>query len=110
MAEMKMVSMMRSPEDRRKDMGEPSPVTAIGPDYPWGLCIHLDKDELEKAGIKELPDVGSTVMIQVQAKVTQVRQSASDRPGSEEESSVDFQITDLAMGKFTEPEHDTDDK
>lgn len=110
MAEPKLISMKRTPEDQRKDMGEVAAPTSIAPDYPYGMCIHMDKDELDKAGIKEMPEVGSTVMIQVKAMVTMVRQSAGTGPIAEEETAVDFQITDLAIGEFTEPAYDTDDK
>ncbi len=95
MAEKKLASMKRTPEDRRKDMGEPAPIDAMAPDYPYGLCIHLDKDELDKLGMKELPKVGTEMPISAIVKVTRVSQSAVE--GADEQTSIDLQITDMGI-------------
>lgn len=58
--------------------------------YPWGLCLTLEKRELDKLGIKELPQVGSEFHMLVIAKVTSVNQSARMQ---EEETRVGLQIT-----------------
>lgn len=104
----KLKSMLRTPEDRRSDMGEMAPPTAVAPDYPYGLCINMDKDEIVKAGITEMPEVGSTVMMHAKVMVTMVRQSAGTGPLAEEETSMSLQITDLAFDAFQEPKSDTD--
>src|SRR5438128_2664048 len=52
-----LVSMRRTAEDKRKDMGEPCAVECIAPDYPWGLTFNLDTDEIEKLGINRMPEV-----------------------------------------------------
>lgn len=97
-ATVKLVSMKRSAKDRRKDAGAPAPMESIGPDYPWGLCIHFDRDELEKLGIdtKKLPSVGTQMGMHVKVKVTAVRQ-VQYGDEREEETSVDLQITDAAI-------------
>jgi hypothetical protein len=64
--------------------GKPSP-------YPWGLCIRLESEELEKLGITDLPGVGDEFHILAVAKVTGCNQSA--REGQDEETSVALQIT-----------------
>lgn len=64
--------------------GEPS-------DYPWGLCISLEKRELDKLGIKDLPQVGGAIHFVATAKVTSVNQSAS--MSQDEETRVGLQIT-----------------
>lgn len=98
MAQAKLVSMKRTPKDKREDKLNQAPMEAMAPDYPWGLCIHLDKDELEKLGIKKLPDVGVEVTITAKGRVTRITQSASDgAKGTEDYSSVDYQITDLSI-------------
>lgn len=94
MDEQKMVSMKRSSEDKRKDQGENSPIEAIAPDYPYGLCIHLDTDELDKLGIKEFPPIGESLMFHVQVKVTR---QGEDANGRETERFMDMQITDMAL-------------
>ena len=96
MAEKKLASMKRTPEDMRQDQGEPAPIDAMAPDYPYGLCIHLDKDELDKLGMKELPEVGTEMPLRALVKVTRVSQSAVE--GRDEETSIDLQITDLGVG------------
>ncbi len=100
MATAKLVSMKRTAKDKREDKLEQAPVEAMAPDYPWGLCIHLDKDELEKLGIDATKlKVGTEVAIAAKAKVTRVSQSAADGyAGSEDQVSVDYQITDLQIG------------
>lgn len=92
----KLVSMKRSEKDKRSDAGDAVPMEAIAPDYPYGLCINLDKDEIDKLGMKQLPSVGTVVPISASAKVTMVRQSAVE--GADEETSLTLQITDLAVG------------
>ena len=91
----KLVSMKRSAEDKREDKLEHSPIEAMAPDYPYGLCLHLDKDELDKLGMSKLPAIGTVMTLAGKVKVTRVSQSAVE--GSEEYTSVDFQITDLAI-------------
>lgn len=75
-------------EKREACMGAPSP-------YPWGMCLSLEKRELDKLGVKVLPMVGSEVHFMAVAKVTGVNQSA--REGEDEESRVALQITMLQI-------------
>ena len=76
-------------KEEKKEMavgpsGQPSP-------YPWGLCLSLERNELDKLGIKQMPEVGAEVHFVAVAKVTSVNQSA--REGQDEESRVGLQIT-----------------
>lgn len=78
---------------RKKEM-------AIGCDgqpnsYPWGLCIRLEKEQLDKLGMKQLPRVGTELHVMAMAKVTSVEQSA--REGDEEHQCVALQITHMQM-------------
>lgn len=74
-------------KEEAKEYASPGPAM----DYPWGLCLHLEKRELDKLGITELPGVGDEFHIAVIAKVTQVaQQSGADRDDSK---SVALQIT-----------------
>lgn len=91
----KMISMKRTAADKRGDKMINSPVEATAPDYPYGLCIHLDKDELDKLGIKDLPNIGSTLNLEVIVKVTRISQSAAD--DADEQTSIDMQITDIGI-------------
>ncbi len=79
-------------KEEKKDMavgtnGQPNP-------YPWGLCISLEKGDLDKLGAKTLPQVGSTVRFTAVAKVTSVNQSAQ---GEDEDSRVGLQITAMQL-------------
>ena len=71
-------------EKREMTVGQPSP-------YPWGLCLSMEKDQLDKLGITKLPEVGSEMHLMCVAKVTSVNQSA--RENEFEESRVGLQIT-----------------
>ena len=68
--------------------GQPNP-------YPWGLAISLEKEQLEKLGVKQLPEVGLEVHFVAVGKVTSVNQSASE--GREAEKRVGLQITQMQL-------------
>lgn len=91
----KMVSMKRTPEDKRGDKMEAVSMGAMAPDYPYGLCIRLDKEELDKLGMKQLPAVGTEMPLEVNVKVTRVSQSAAE--GADDQTNVELQITDIGI-------------
>lgn len=91
----KLISMKRSAKDKRKDAGSCAPMEAMAPDYPWGLVIHLDKDEIDKLGMKKLPGISSEFGLHVKVKITRINQSAAEN--AEDQTSVDLQITDMAV-------------
>jgi hypothetical protein len=93
MAKMKLVSMERT-EAEKKAYAEPTKAAQQGPDYPWGLCLHLGKDELKKLGLKDLPQVGDEFHIYAVATVRSVSQSSSDT-GSDSRS-VELQVTEMS--------------
>lgn len=90
-----MVSMKRTAADMRGDRMGSSPIDATAPDYPYGLCIHMDKDELDKLGITDLPKIGTVMTLECKVQVTRVAQSVV--AGADEDTSVDFQITDIGL-------------
>lgn len=68
---------------------------STGPEYPWGLQIRLEDEELSKLGIKALPEIGAefhfTVVATVQsASQTQMASGKTDR-------CVSLQITMLGV-------------
>lgn len=86
-----MVDMKREASDMEAG---PSAMPADEGQYPYGLCINLDKDELDKLGITTLPTVGTEVHISAVGKVTRVSQSASESgAGVDEKTSIAIQIT-----------------
>ena len=65
--------------------------------FPWGLCIRLEKPELEKLGMgtKVLPGVGDEFHIMVVAKVTSVNQQL--RENDDDSTSIALQITQMEV-------------
>lgn len=84
---------MKSPVEREEMPGE---IEADEPRYPYGLCISLGKDELEKLGISALPKVGTEMMITAKAYVKMTR--AYETQGEGEDMGIELQITDMEIG------------
>ena len=96
-----MVSMKRSAKDKRADKLETSPAEAMVPDYPWGLCLHMDGDEMEKLGIDAMPKVGDEMVLVCKCKVTRTAMNASEYTAGDETKSIDLQITDIGWEEGT---------
>lgn len=58
------------------------------PEYPYGLRIRLEREQLEKLGLTALPAIGETFTV-----------SAHDSAEGGESRSLELQITDLALGR-----------
>lgn len=69
------------------------------PDYPYGLNISLQKEQLEKLDIKELPKVGSKMMMTIAVEVSSI---SSRQHKDEDHKCMDLQITDIEIGKEKE--------
>ena len=64
------------------------------PKYPWGLCIQLENESLEKLGLMKYGfEIGDEIKIVGIAKVTSV--SEHESMNQEAKKCVSFQITDL---------------
>lgn len=88
---MALINMKQKAE--REEM--PGEVETDEPKYPYGLCINLDKEQLEKLGITALPQVGATMMIMAKAYVKST--SAYETQGGKD-MSIGLQITDMEIG------------
>lgn len=88
---MAMINMKRAPE--KEEM--PGEIEMDEPQYPYGLCLHLGKEEMDKLGITALPAVGSEMTIT--AKVFVKGTSAYETQGGKD-MSMDLQITDMEIG------------
>ena len=94
----KLISLKRSAEDKRKDMGNPAPIEAMAPDYPWGTCLDLGSDELKKLGFTKLPAIGAELTLTAKVRVTRISESAAEgSAGIEDQRSMSLQITDAAI-------------
>lgn len=72
-----------------------SPVEASGGDeYPYGLCLRIDKEELVKLGFTGLPKIGDTFELEAKCIVKGMSMSAGDK---HEYASAEFQITDMEL-------------
>lgn len=80
-------------QQREKDM-QVSIGSSDGERYPYGTRLDLDNDTLEKMGIKTLPPVGSTMMIEAKVTVIGSRQSATKERTNR---SLELQITDMEL-------------
>jgi hypothetical protein len=89
---MSMINMKQAA--KREEM--PGAIEADEPRYPYGLCISLGKEELEKLGITALPKVGGEMMITAKAVVKST--SAYDTQGGTD-MRVELQITDMDVGQ-----------
>ena len=87
---MALVDLKRSNKEKSEEADETAPVAASQPDYGYGLCIHLEDNELEKLGITDLPKVGDEYHIRAIAKVKGVNERDY---GKRKEAGVDLQIT-----------------
>ena len=65
-------------------------------EYPYGLCIRLEDEQLDALGITDLPKVGSKMKLSGNVTVKSI--SSNESLGSNSRS-VELQITDLAAPK-----------
>lgn len=85
-----MINMAQ--EESSADEAYPSPERSK---YPYGLCVHLDDDMLQKLGITTPPAVGSSMLLQAQVMVTST--SSDVMHDGEVEGRLTLQITDMEL-------------
>lgn len=96
---MTMIDMTLDKSEAQDEAG----VSPCLPKYPYGLCIYLDDETLEKLGLTQLPRVGSTMTLTAQVRVTGTRSNETQtekESGEHDEntsSSVDLQITAMEL-------------
>lgn len=93
----KLVNLARTPEEIAEQQTACTPIAGNVPEYPYGTCITLNGDALDKLGLTRLPPVGSTVGITAVAKVSRV--SETEMADGSAERCLELQITDMAIGK-----------
>jgi hypothetical protein len=94
----KFVDMAKTPEEVNKEVTDMrSPVSASAdnvPKYPYGLCINLDDDCLEKLDLDDECEVGDMIHLCAMARVTSC--SANETEGGTKHR-IELQITALAV-------------
>lgn len=100
----KMVSMARTPDEAKKEVEKydaPSPAAVSSvPTYPYGLCISLEDESLEKLGLNgEMPAVGEVLQFCAIAKVTSASLNEREKSDGTKEQCcrVELQITDMGV-------------
>lgn len=87
---MELVNLKTGTDSFQDEKGE----THVRDDYPWGLCISLDNETLNKLGVTT-PPVGGVVTITANAIV----KSTSERQDDDGTyRRAELQITDMALG------------
>ncbi len=85
---------MKLTKKQQEGMTVPVAAEPEKPEYPYGLCLRLGREELMKLGIKQLPQVGDSFVVDAKCVVKGV--SAGDGDGGKY-ASCDLQITDMGM-------------
>lgn len=94
---MKQVNMKQEPKKMNTEVAS---VKMDAPAYPYGLQIRLDKESLEKLGIKKLPEVGKSMKLEATVEVVSIHMNESSLYG--DNKSMELQITDMALGGGSE--------
>ncbi|MBF8258368.1 MAG: bbp20 [Actinobacteria bacterium] len=89
----KMVSMKMSKKETEKAT---EPIPSEGPEYPYGLCLNLEKEQIEKLGLGT-PKAGSTLMLHAMVEVKSI--TVTDEKDGKGYKSLSLQITDMALEK-----------
>jgi hypothetical protein len=90
-----MVDMARTPEEIKQDaVLDCTPVDYPQPRYPYGLCIVLENDELEKLGLEANCEVGDYMHIICMAKVKSVSKNETTKGDI---CRVELQIEDMEL-------------
>lgn len=105
-----MVSLAKTPQEMQKDAADmPMSVASnkvSGPEYPYGCCISLDDETLDKTGLGgDMPAAGETIRFTAMAKVTcaSVRDEIGADGTTKQCRRVELQITDMdVMGSPVE--------
>lgn len=99
---MKLVSMKLDPKEQKQE----ADLSYKAPSFPYGLCIELNDDSLDKLGIDKLPDVDDTMIMT--ARVT-VSNTGANATADGESKRMSLQITEMSLGPDAK-ESDASDK
>lgn len=97
---MELKSMKMSQKAKKDSM--PSEVSEQ--EYPYGLCIRLDEDQISKLELPDLPKAGSGMMIVARADVRSVAITDND---DGKKRHLELQITDMSLKQEKEKQSAT---
>lgn len=87
---MALTNMKRAPREDADEMAMEEP------DYPWGLRVRLNDEELDKLGMADLPAVGAEMQLMAKVSVVSVAQHEDDSKDGKHRD-VELQITDMGL-------------
>lgn len=96
---MAMINMKSKPGENTAEAAQSTEYKE--PEYPYGLCIRLGKDELDKLGITSLPAVGTKMSMTAAVFVKST--SAYETQDSGKDMTFELQITDMELGAASSP-------
>lgn len=108
-----LISMARSPEALKKDSAYGTIIARKEPDqpvYPWGLCLTLSDEELEKLDLDADCDVGDEITFVIRCEVTSVSQNKSTEGPK---SRLELQVVAMKPADVPSdmlPDNDEDDR
>jgi hypothetical protein len=97
--------MAKTPNEVKED-SKPLSVDDTVSKYPYGLCLSLDEDQLDKLDMCK-PDVGDFIHLHAMARVTSV--SEHEKTNGDACCRVELQITHLGLENEDEEEGESDD-
>lgn len=95
---MALVSMKRTAKEKKEE--KTLLATSEPEEFPFGLSIHIEDDELNKLGFSESPEVGAEMLLTAKVKVTSMSES-KHMMDNEENRSISLQITDMGLESAT---------
>jgi hypothetical protein len=100
-----MVDMKRTPAEVKTDM----PCTADQPSYPYGLCLSLGQDELDKLGFAK-GDLAVSDMVHLHCLASVTSVSEHDNINSGPSCRVELQITHISAVENEDTENNESEK
>lgn len=97
----KFVDLKKSPAEMAEDKVESCVVGYSQSLYPYGLCIYLENDTLEKLDLSSDVDAGDMVYLQAVGKVTSVNKRDTEKGP---DNRVEIQLTHIALSEEHEDE------
>lgn len=108
MKPMTMTDMAKTPEEVKEEtagMSAPMVSPANINRYPYGLCISLTEEELDKLGLEPTCEVGDMLHLHALAKVTSVSQNETE---AGTRCRIELQITQLEVESEDEENEEAD--
>lgn len=104
---MKMADMKMSKKSAKETMAGGSPVSE-GEEYPYGLRITLDEDQVKK--IPNVMDYNPDTVVHIMAIGKVIKSESIDTSGGKSRRSVSIQITELGCERKKKHEEMTDEE